>query len=62
MSRASVLLGGNSQNFLVKFIRFLATLGLKILRLLRLKVVLMQISLIGNVNYCNNQKLPIFHE
>jgi len=29
---------GNSQNFLSKFIRFFVTLGLKILRLLRLKV------------------------
>jgi len=32
-------LGGNLQNFLSKFLRFYLTLGLKILRLLRLKVV-----------------------
>jgi len=32
-------LGGNSQNFLLKFIRFFVTLGLKILRLFRFKVV-----------------------
>jgi len=31
--------GGNSQNFLLKFIRFFLTLSLKILILLRLKVV-----------------------
>jgi hypothetical protein len=31
--------GGNSQNFLCKFVRFFVTLGLKILRLLRLQVV-----------------------
>ena len=30
---------GNSQNFLHKFVRFFVTLGLKILRLLRQKVV-----------------------
>ncbi len=32
-------LGGDSQNFLNKFVRFFVTLGLKILRLLRLKVL-----------------------
>jgi len=31
--------GGNSQNFFSKFVRFFVTLGLKILRLSRLKVV-----------------------
>jgi len=31
--------GGNSQNFLSKFVRFFVTLGLKILRLLRQKIV-----------------------
>jgi hypothetical protein len=31
--------GGNSQNFLSKFVRFFVTLCLKILILLRLKVV-----------------------
>jgi len=31
--------GGDSQNFLLKFIRFFVTLGLKILKLFRLKVV-----------------------
>jgi len=30
---------GDSQNFLSKFVRFFVTLGLKILRLFRLKVV-----------------------
>jgi len=33
------LLGGDSQNFLGKFVRFFVTLGLKILRLFRLKVL-----------------------
>ncbi len=32
-------LGGNSQNFLSKFVRFFVTLGHKILRSQRLKVV-----------------------
>jgi hypothetical protein len=32
-------LGGNSQKFLRKFVRFFLTLGLKILRLFRLKVL-----------------------
>jgi len=31
-------LGGDSQNFLGKLVRFFVTLGLKILRLFRLKV------------------------
>jgi len=31
--------GGNLQNFLGKFVRFFETLGLKILRLFRLKVL-----------------------
>jgi len=31
--------GGNSQNFLHKFVRFFVTLGPKILRLLGLKVI-----------------------
>jgi hypothetical protein len=31
--------GGNSQNFLGKFVRFFVTLGTKILRLFRLKVL-----------------------
>jgi len=31
-------LGGDSQNFLGKFIRFFVTLGLKILRLFELKI------------------------
>jgi len=53
--------GWNSQNFLSKFIRFFITLGLKILRLLRLKVVLKHLLLKGDINYCNNHKLPIFH-
>jgi len=33
------LLGGDSHNFLSNFVRFFVTLGLEILRLLRLKVV-----------------------
>ncbi len=32
-------MGGNSQHFLHKFVRFFVTLGLKILRLFRLKVL-----------------------
>jgi len=32
-------LGGDSQNFLNKFVRFFVTLGLEILRLFRLKVL-----------------------
>jgi hypothetical protein len=32
-------LGGNSQNFLGKFVRFFVTLGLEILRLFMLKVL-----------------------
>jgi hypothetical protein len=32
-------LGGNSQNFLSKFVRFFVTLGLKIMRFSRFKVV-----------------------
>jgi hypothetical protein len=32
-------LGGNSQNFLHKFVRFFVTLGIKILRLFKLKVL-----------------------
>ncbi len=35
----SPLQGGDSQNFLQKFVRFFVTLGLKILRLLKRKVV-----------------------
>ncbi len=49
--------GGDSQNFLAKFV----TLGLKILRLFRLKVLF--IALKGNVNYsinhCNTYFLGI---
>jgi len=33
------LLGGNSQNFLSKFVRFFVTFGLEILRILMLKVI-----------------------
>ncbi len=36
---AYLALGGNSQNFLCKFVRFFVTLGLKIFRLFRLKVL-----------------------
>jgi len=35
----SDILGGDLQNFLHKFVRFIVTLGLKILRLFRLKVL-----------------------
>jgi len=45
------LQGGNSQKFLSKFLRFLVTLGLKILRLFRM----------GDVNYCLDYKVPIFY-
>ncbi len=38
--------GGNSQNFLGKFVRFFITLGLKILRLLRLKLVFFKADII----------------
>jgi len=31
--------GGNSQNFLGKFVRFFVTFGLKILRLFRFKIL-----------------------
>jgi len=40
-------LGGNSQNFLGEFIRFFVTLGLKILRLFRLKVLFEADLIIG---------------
>ncbi len=52
--------GGDSQNFLRKFVRFFVTLGLKILRLLRLrlKYFLKQISLKGDVNYYITQTVP----
>jgi len=39
LQRSSLTMGRNSQNYLGKFLRFFITLGLKILRLLRLKVV-----------------------
>jgi hypothetical protein len=56
-------LGGNSQNFLSKFVTFLVFLGLKILRFLRLKVVFEAdiIKRLCYVNYCNDNKLPISH-
>jgi len=45
-------LGGDSQNFLRKLVRFLITLGLKILRLFRLKLLFeTDISLKGDVNH-----------
>jgi len=47
---------------LSKFVRFFVTLGLKILRLFRLKVLFKQISLKSDVNYCINHKVPIFYE
>jgi len=40
-------LGGESQNFLHKFVRFFVTLGLKILRLFRLKVLLEEDTIKG---------------
>ncbi len=57
---------GDLQNFLGKFVRFLVTLGLKILRLLRLKVVfeedIIKCKLNGDVNYCKYNTLPILYE
>jgi len=48
-------LGGDSQNFLGKFIRFFVTLGLKILRLFGLKIFFeARVMLSGAV--------PIFYE
>jgi len=54
--------GGNSQNFLHKFVRFFVTLGPKILRLLGLKVIFEADIIKGWCEYCNNHKLPISHE
>jgi len=45
--------GGDSQNFLHKFVNFFVTLGLKILRLFSLKV-LFEAAII---NYCINHKV-----
>ncbi len=56
------LQGGDSQNFLRKFVRFFVTLSLKILRFLGLNYILKQISLKGDVNYCINHIVPIFYE
>jgi len=52
LQKTGKTLGGNSQNFLCKFIRFFVSLGLKILTLFRLKALLKQISLKGDVHYC----------
>jgi hypothetical protein len=52
--------GEYSQNFLGQFVRFFVTLGLKIMRIFRLKVFLKQMSLKGDVNFCINHKEPIF--
>jgi hypothetical protein len=53
--------GGDSQNFLRKFIRFFVTLGLKILKLFRLNVFFEADIIKGDVNYCINHKVPIFY-
>jgi len=53
-------MGGNSQNFLSKFVRFFLTLGPKFLRLKWLKVVFKQTSIKVNVNYCINQRFSTF--
>jgi len=54
--------GGNSQNFLGKFVRFFVTVGLKILRFFKLKVYFeTDIKLKGDVNCCINYKLPIYY-
>jgi len=47
--------GGDSQNFIGKFVRFFVTLGLKILRLYRLTVLKV------DFNYCINHKVPILY-
>ena len=44
--------GGDSQNFLHKFVRCFVTLGIKILRLFRLKVLFEADIKKGDVNYC----------
>jgi len=51
--------GGDSQNFLRKFVRFF---GPKILRLFKLKVLFEADIFKGGVNYCTNHKLPIFYD
>ncbi len=42
--------GWNSQNFLHKFVRFFLSLGLKVLRLFRLKVFFEALALKSDVN------------
>ncbi len=54
--------GGNSQNFLQKFVIFFVTFGLQSWDYLGLKYVLRQISLKGDVNYCINHKVPFFYD
>ncbi len=56
MSILSLSLGGDSQNFLCKFVRFLK---LQALKSWGLKYSLKQISLKGYVNNCINHKVPI---
>jgi len=58
----TIYLGGNSQNFLGKFIRFFLLWALKSWDYLGLKYFLKQISLKGDVYYCINHKEPIFYE
>ena len=53
-------LGVNSQNFIGKFVRFLVSLGFKILRLFRLKVLFEVDTIKGDVNYCIDHYVPIF--
>ena len=61
-SKSILIQCGNSQNFLRQICKIFVTLGLKILRLLRQKIVFNQISLKVDVNYCKNHKLLIFYE
>jgi len=54
---------GSKFTKLLKQIRkIFLTLGLNISRLIRLKVVFKADSIKNYVNYCNNNKFPIFHE
>ncbi len=53
---------GDSQNFLQQICKIFVTLGFKILRLFRLKVLLKQISLKGDVNHRISHKVPIIYE
>jgi len=63
----NTLIGTNTgfilQNFVDKFVRFFVTLGLKILRFIRLKVLFeADINKGWYDNYCINHKVPIFYQ